>query len=479
MKKKKVDVAIIGAGTAGLNARREAEKAGRSFVLIEDGPYGTTCARVGCMPSKLLIAAADSAHGIRTAGTFGIDVDDDGWRIDGAAVMKRVQRERDRFAGFVIESTESIPEESRLRGRAVFTGPRTLVVDDATEVEFEAAVVATGSSTRIPEQLEKVRDDVLTNETIFELEELPASLAVFGTGVIGLELGQAFARLGVSVAFFNPFDQVGFLQDTVVAATARAIFRDELRLTLGVEIDPVVRSGNQYEVSWRGRDGTHHTATFDAVFSAAGRIPNLEGFGLEDAGVELDERGRLASWNPHTCRAGESRIYLAGDVTGFRPLLHEASDEGRLAGANAARHPDEQYGHRKVPLGIAFTDPNMGFVGQRVNEMDPNDTVCGEVRFENQGRSRVMAQNRGVLRVFANSNAELIGAEFIAPRGEHLAHLLAWSCQSKRTIPQMLAYPFYHPTVEEGLRTALRNAAKRLKMGERCPPEDRGMTPAG
>ena len=128
-----VDIAILGAGTAGLNARREAEKAGRSWVLIESGPYGTTCARVGCMPSKLLIAAADAAHAARDAARFGVHAE--GIRVDGRAVMERVRAERDRFAGFVVESTEALPADQRLRGTARFVGPTTLQVDDHTRVE--------------------------------------------------------------------------------------------------------------------------------------------------------------------------------------------------------------------------------------------------------------------------------------------------------------------------------------------------------
>lgn len=101
MSKRRVDVAIIGAGSAGLNARREVTKAGKSWVLIDPGPYGTTCARVGCMPSKLLIAAADAAHEVAKAPMFGVEVDEGGWRVNGEQVMDRVRRERDRFAGFV------------------------------------------------------------------------------------------------------------------------------------------------------------------------------------------------------------------------------------------------------------------------------------------------------------------------------------------------------------------------------------------
>src|SRR5262245_17774900 len=118
----RVDVAIIGAGTAGLSARRMAAGLGASVVLLEGGPDGTTCARVGCMPSKLLIAAADAAHRVAQAGTFGIRVPD-GVRVDGRAVLERVRLERDRFVGSVLESLEAIPAEQRLRGHARFAGP--------------------------------------------------------------------------------------------------------------------------------------------------------------------------------------------------------------------------------------------------------------------------------------------------------------------------------------------------------------------
>ncbi|MCA3370219.1 MAG: FAD-dependent oxidoreductase, partial [Roseomonas sp.] len=186
MDTRKVDVAIIGAGTAGLNARREVEKQGGRPLMIEGGAYGTTCARVGCMPSKLLIAAAEAAHAIKGAAQFGLPATA---HIDGAAVMARVQRERDRFVGFVVAGTEAIPPDQRLLGRARFTGPTTLEVDDHTRVEARAVVVATGSTPFLPPPFDTVAEHVLTSDTVFELPDLPESLAVIGTGVIALELG--------------------------------------------------------------------------------------------------------------------------------------------------------------------------------------------------------------------------------------------------------------------------------------------------
>ncbi|MGH8628426.1 MAG: FAD-dependent oxidoreductase, partial [Gammaproteobacteria bacterium] len=191
-----VDVAIIGAGTAGLVARREAAKAGTRVVLIESGPYGTTCARVGCMPSKLFIAAAEMAHALAAAGEFGINIPG-GARVDGRAVMQRVQRERNRFVRGVLNSMKHIPAKQLICGYARFVGPNTLEIDDGTRIEARAIVIATGSYPSIPRSLEAVREHVLVSDDLFEWQDLPASIGLIGTGSVGLELGQALHRLGV------------------------------------------------------------------------------------------------------------------------------------------------------------------------------------------------------------------------------------------------------------------------------------------
>lgn len=149
MKKLDVDVAIIGAGSAGLSAYRSVLKCNKKVVLIEGGPHGTTCARVGCMPSKLLIAAAEAAHSVREASGFGIFPDTDSM-VDGKKVMERVRSERDRFVGFVLDSVEKMDEENKVNGYARFTSPNTLVVDDHTEITARATVIATGSSPTHP-----------------------------------------------------------------------------------------------------------------------------------------------------------------------------------------------------------------------------------------------------------------------------------------------------------------------------------------
>jgi dihydrolipoamide dehydrogenase len=175
MEKLTVDVAVMGAGTAGLVAYRAAVAQGARTVLIEGGPYGTTCARVGCMPSKLLIAAAEAAHMLDLAPRFGVHPGER--RIDGVAVMERVRRERDRFVGFVLDGVDAIPAADKLRGYARFTGPNTLRVGEDIEVEAKRIVIATGSTpTRLP-KLDNVGPGVITSDDVFEWQDLPRSVA--------------------------------------------------------------------------------------------------------------------------------------------------------------------------------------------------------------------------------------------------------------------------------------------------------------
>jgi dihydrolipoamide dehydrogenase len=466
MKTVEVDVAVIGAGTSGMNARREVEKAGGKPLLIEADQYGTTCARVGCMPSKLLIAAANRAHAVASADEFGIEVS--GVQVDGKAVMERVRRYRDRFAGAVVKTIEALPEQERLCGRARFTGPTTLEVDAHTQVKARAVVIATGASAVIPPPYDAVHDHVLTNETVFELEDLPATLAVVGTGIIGLELGQAFQRLGVNVTFFARSDHIGAASDPKVRAAVHDTFAAELDLRLNADVTAAEVAGNGIRLNWTEADGSAHEGVFEKVLVAAGRRPNLDNLNLAATGLELDERGR-PPWNPATTQCGELPIFMAGDISGYIPLLHEASDEGRIAGANAINYPNLETHTRRTPLAIAFTAPQMAATGQGFADLDPDATAIGEVSFARQGRALVEGTNNGVLRVYGDcTTGRLIGAEMLAPQAEHLAHLLAWAIQADLSIDEVLAMPVYHPVLEEGMRTALRDLARQLEHTDNC-----------
>jgi dihydrolipoamide dehydrogenase len=458
-----VDVAVIGAGTAGLAAYRAARSHGKRVVLIEGGPYGTTCARVGCMPSKLMIAAAEAAHAVADAPSFGIHPGPA--VVNGIEVMTRVRSERDRFVGFVLDGVERIAREDRLQGHARFTGPTQLRVDDHTVVNASSIVIATGSSPYIPPALRPLGDRLVTNDEVFDWVDLPKSVVVVGTGVIGLELGQALHRLGVRVVVLGRGVGLANIGDPAVLATATESFSGELDLRLNVQLVSAENEGGQAVLRFTDQTGTLCTETVDVVLAAAGRIPNVKDLGIEHAGIELDAAG-LPVFNPQTMQCGSSAIFIAGDANDERPLLHEAADQGRIAGDNAGRFPEVLPGLRRTPLAIAFTDPQIATVGRGWRTLGKSCFIVGEVSFANQGRSRVMRQNRGLLRVYAElGTGRFIGAEMAGPRAEHLAHLLAWACQTRMTIVQMLEMPFYHPVIEEGLRTALRDAEEKLLHG--------------
>ncbi|NYT64846.1 dihydrolipoyl dehydrogenase [Alcaligenaceae bacterium] len=461
MQQLNTDVAIIGAGTAGMAAYKAVKKAGKKALLIEGGPYGTTCARVGCMPSKLLIAAADAAHGIGIAPEFGVEVLGK-IHIDGERVMARVRNERDRFVGFVLDSIAAIPETDKIRGYARFLANTVLQVDDHTQIHANSVVIATGSSPVVPDIYSALGQRVLINDDVFDWQTLPRRVLVVGSGVIGLEIGQALTRLGVKVCLVNRSARLGGISDPKVAASARLAFQKEMDIRLETIVDSVALKGDEVHAVLKSNDGKLSTEVVDYVLVATGRRPNLDALGLENTTIAIDEQG-WPSINLLTLQLGDAPVFIAGDVTGTLPVLHEANDEGYFAAANALVYPDVIEPQRRTPLTVVFSDPQIAQVGVHFKDLPETGVVFGEVSFVNQGRSRIMLKNQGMLRLYADSiDGRLLGAEMAGPAMEHIAHLLAWCVQQNLSVNDMLGMPFYHPVIEEGLRTALRQAAAEL-----------------
>jgi len=461
METRHVDIAIIGAGSAGMGAYREARKLTDSIALIEGGEYGTTCARVGCMPSKLLIAAAESAHAAQKAEVFGVNVSK--VEIDGKAVMERVKSERDRFVGFVVEDINDFDEAHHVRGYVSFKDAHTLMIDRHTQIIAKRIVIAVGSRPYIPEALYGAGESLLINDDIFELEDLPYSVAVMGTGVIGLELGQALSRLGVKVSMFARSDSIGGIADPAIKAYAARTFSKEFELHMNTRVLAANRVGKGAQIEYQSADGETHRQVVEYVLAATGRVSNLDRLNIEQAGLQFDATG-VPDYNRQTMQSKVPHIFIAGDANNELPLLHEASDEGRIAGRNAGLFPAVEDGLRRAHLGVVFSDPQIASIGKRAHELEENSFVVGEVSFESQGRSRVMAKNKGILKVYAElDSGRLLGAEMFGPAAEHIGHLLSWAIQQQLSVARILEMPFYHPVIEEGLRTALRDVAQKLQ----------------
>jgi dihydrolipoamide dehydrogenase len=446
------DVAIIGAGTAGLSALREVRKQTDNFVIINDGPYGTTCARVGCMPSKALVESAKTFHRRLHFDTLGIHGATE-LRIDVPAVLRRIRVLRDEFVAGTRQITDDLGARS-LSGRARFIAPDVLDVN-GRHLRARTIIVATGSRPMVPERWRWLGSRLLTSNELFEQSDLPRRMVVIGLGAVGAEIGQALARLGLEVVAFGAGPCIAGLTDPVVSAAAIHTLSKEFPLFMDTraELHP---QGEQVLV----RAGAH-SFVVDAVFAALGRQPNIDDLGFEHLGVQLDEHG-LPPINRHSMQIADLPIYIAGDASDALPLMHEASDEGHIGGYNATQAKPACF-QRRTPLVIVFSDPNIATVGTPFADLDPQQIAIGSVDFSRQGRARVACENQGLLRVYANRvDGLLVGAELCAPSGEHLAHLLALAIEQRMSVAQLLRMPFYHPVLEEGLRTALRDVSRKL-----------------
>lgn len=460
------DVAVIGAGTAGIAAEAAARKQGARTLLIDPEFRGTLCASTGCMPSKLLLAAAHAAHDIRRAPVFGVHAE--GLRIDGKAVMQRVRDERDHFVAATRESFDKLPEGVAIRSRARFTGPNTLALEDGRQVSAKAIVIATGSTTLIPAPLQGLGERGLTNESIFELPDLPESLAVIGGGPIGLEMAQAMGRLGVKVTLFDKSRTLGKARDAQVAKALQQAVEDDMTLRLGCDTSAKPVDGGVM-VEWSGDDSGQ--AVFSHVLIAVGRPPNLEGLGLDQSGLALDDHG-TPLFNRQTLQCGDAPVFMAGDADADAPLLHEASDEGAIAGSNAAQYPVVTPDQRKTAFSMIFTDPPHASVG-----IAPPGALVGRADYSNQGRARAEGRAMGCMVVHADPQGRLLGAEFCAPGAEHLSHLLVWAIERGLAAMDLLSLPFYHPTLEEGMKPALRDIC--AKAGQHQPANQDSACPPG
>jgi dihydrolipoamide dehydrogenase len=452
MQAQSVDLVIIGAGTAGISAFKEASKLTDKIRLIDHGPLGTTCARVGCMPSKALIQIADYFHDrqyFKESGIHGAEA----LQVNIPRVMQQVRKLRDAFTAGTINYIESLGSRF-LKGNVEFIDKNTVSVNNQ-KIHAKCIIIAVGSASFIPEAWNDFKDSLLVAENIFEQDDFQKNIAVIGGGPIGIELGQALSRLGIKVELFHSQGTIGGLTDPVVNARAIQIFSDEFALHLN-QNGSVEKTGNTFLVK-----NAQYTFAADQVVAAIGRKSNFAFLNLQQIGIKLNERG-LPSYDDSTLQIEDLPIYIAGDAAGLRPLLHEAADEGRIAGYNAVRETPRRFS-RRTPLAIIFSQPNIATVGRSFKSLQDSDFIMGEVHFEDQGRARIMRQNKGILRIYgARQTGKLLGAEMIAPEGEHLAHLLAQSIQQNMTAFDVLRMPFYHPVIEEGMRTALRHLASQV-----------------
>ena len=453
---RKVEVAILGAGSAGLYAMSQIRRFTDDFVLIDGGELGTTCARVGCMPSKVLIQIAEDFHRKAIFDREGIEGKEH-LSVDIPEAMEYVQDMRDTFVDRTLShSIDQLEDGKLIESYARFIDSNTLETSDGETIQAQKIIIATGSRPMVPEAWKIFSDRILTTDEFFELEDLPESIAVIGLGVIGLEIGQALHRLGVKVTGIDQLNRIGGIDDEHVNKTAIEIIGKEMPLWLGHKASISQNDDGKLTVS-----AGENTVIVDKVLASIGRISNTDKLNLAALNIETMKNGTPV-YNANTMQLGDLPIYIAGDATSSKAILHEAGFEGRVAGYNIMQDNNTNF-RIKTPLSITFCDPNIIAVGTPLSELDENTIAIGEIKLAPVGRALIMGKNKGLIRIYADKKSGLVlGACMITIKGENLAHLLCWAIEMKMTVMDLLKMPFYHPVIEEALQAALYDLNSKL-----------------
>lgn len=456
------DIIIIGAGTAGIAAYKQAIKKTQNVLIINQGPWDTTCARVGCMPSKVLISSANRMHDIQHASEVALQVKA---QTDTSEVMAHVRTLRDRFTQSMLKEVDTWETTHKISGQAVFIDANTVEVNQK-QYQSKSFILAVGSTPVVDTNWKKELGDLLiTSDHIFELKQLPKRLAVVGSGVIAIELAQAMHRLGVETTIFARSQRVGSLTSPHLQKKAQEVLSEELEIKFKVLPDTVKKFRNKVKIEFNDQGNKEHIIA-DYLLVATGRDSYLDTLKLEqiDATFKVQHLKELPI-DPDTKQLGQYPIFIVGDAFTSTPIQHEAAHEGRRAVINCLNLNKIEKIKTLTPLAIVFSSPEMALVGKSHKQLTDQKIhfVTGLVSYERQGRATVLGKNKGAAEVYVDvKTRKLLGAELFVESAEHLAHLLNWMISQELTVDEILEQPFYHPTLEEGIRTALQHARREL-----------------
>ncbi len=456
------DLIVIGAGSAGLTAARFARQLGLSVALVERSRVGGDCTWTGCVPSKALLKAAGIAHSIRTADRYGLPVSAP--VVDLRAVMERIRSVIRRIYG--TESPEALAHEGIevIVGDASFTGAGSVGVDGRT-LTARRFLVCTGSSPIIPSIPGLDSVGFHTYETVWNLEVLPASLAVIGAGAVGCELAQAFARLGSEVTLIEAADRVLHQEDPEASEViARQMAVEGIRLLAGKSAR-AVRSAPDADTGVNIELSGGQSVEASALLLAVGRRPNTGGLGLEAAGLTVGPEGIGVDRHLRTTAKG---IYAAGDVTGGPQFTHYAGWQGFMAVRNAFLPMNTVAVRAQVPRAI-FTDPEAaqaGLTEAEAGERHGERMVVSRWPLADVDRALTDGETGGFVKAVHTPKGLILGATIVAPRAGEMIH--EWTLAIDKGIQladlaqSIHVYPTYSMASQQ---LALRAYSRRLLTG--------------
>ncbi len=464
------DVVVIGAGPGGYVAAIRSAQLGLSTACIDEWKnaqgkpsLGGTCLNVGCIPSKALLESSEnfervthdfSAHGITASGV----------QFDLAKMLARKDKIVSDFTSGIVQLFKK-NKVTPLYGHAQFLGREgdswRIGVAGGEEVKAKQVIIATGSTPRVLPQAPFDGIRIVDNSGALAFTEIPKRLVIIGAGVIGLELGSVWRRLGAEVTLLEALPTFIPAADEQVAKEAlRAFTRQGLKIHLGVQIDGVTQSDAGVQISWHDAQGIAQELVADKLIVAVGRVANTQGLGAETVGLKLDGAGRVEV-DEH-CRTNLPNIYAVGDVVRGPMLAHKASEEGVMVAELIAG----QAGHCDLNLvpGIMYTAPEIAWVGKTEQQLKSSgvDYSSGQFPFMANGRARALGEASGFVKILADTKTDrILGVHIIGPMASELIQQAVLALAFSSSSEDLARIIHAHPSLSEAVHEAALAVDKR------------------
>lgn len=443
------DLVVIGGGAAGLTAAGMAAVLGAKTALISDAKLGGDCTWQGCVPSKSLLKAAKVAHEMRNAGKYGLtpsSVEHDWAQIIGRvhSIREHVYEEADAPPNMEKLGVEIIPARARFLSRNSVE-ITTAEEDRKKVVTARYFIIATGSKPRLQPIAGSAELPILTNENVFEIKQRPQRLMVLGTGPIGMEMAQAFQRLGSEVTVVGRAAGILGRDDPELAKLLEGSLRSEgIQFRLENEIEKVGQG-------WAHLANGERIAT-DAVLVATGRIPNFESLGLPTIGVQTTDKGIVVD---KRCRTNVKNIFACGDVTGKYLFTHMAEHAAKVAVMNALLHWPSSTDDDRLSW-CTFTDPELAHTGLGEAELQKRGEKFDVYRFPFRKLDRAVTdgESTGLVKVFANSRGRVLGASILGAHAGEMIAEYALAIKAKAGLSTISSTILPYPTFAMGNRKA-------------------------
>jgi dihydrolipoamide dehydrogenase len=458
------DVVILGAGPGGYVAAVRSAQLGLSTAIIEEKWWGGVCLNVGCIPSKSLLKNAELAHTLNhKADFFGISGE---FTIDFGKAFDRSRKVADgRVAG--IHYLMKKNKVTEYEGRGNFTGPKAITVtkSDGTteEVTFENVIIATGSTVRLLPGV-SLSKNVVTFEEQIMTRDLPASIAIVGAGAIGMEFAYVLSNYGVKVTIIEFLDRALPNEDADVSKEIAKQYRGYgIEILTSTKVETITDNGSSVSVTYTGKDGAAGSLEADKVLMSIGFAPNVTGYGLENTGVALTERGAI-DIDDHM-RTNVPGIYAIGDVTAKLQLAHVAEAQGVVAAETIGGAETMPLGDYRMMPRATFCSPQVasfGLTEQQAKDEGRNIKVS-TFPFTANGKAHGLGEPVGFVKLIADAeHLELIGAHMIGPDVSELLPELTLAQKWDLTAHELARNVHTHPTLSEALQEGFHGLAGHM-----------------